>query len=365
MKTLKNIICILVTVFILLNTLAVSIFAADQNNSDDATVSDETTSQAIMSSSVIDDETVNLDANDQSSLLSTAATSFYAPSGGTLRLDYIGQYNVLSQTVYTKVVYLSPYQTTFFLKAFLSENTDTFIDYLKDQVVDEITEDMIDTICNILTIVEKDIAWQIVGFSIDTMIWMLDNLSAWDLDDAVERSTTGKIKIEYYYITQITFPYYQSIENFEPWNSDMIEVPEDYNYEWEANVYDCEYPLPVCEHTYGPWVSKNNNCHVKTCTKCYFEIATMHTGEYTSIDSNTHRLECTECDDIITTTHSYKWISLNSSQHKGTCSDCGQTKTELHSKNYDETIGKCLTCGYKGAIMIPTSMMKQVIAICD
>lgn len=36
-------------------------------------------------------------------------------------------------------------------------------------------------------------------------------------------------------------PYYQEYQNFEPWDNNKVEIPANYDYDWQSGVYDCEY----------------------------------------------------------------------------------------------------------------------------
>ena len=33
----------------------------------------------------------------------------------------------------------------------------------------------------------------------------------------------------------------QQYQNFEPWDNNKVEIPANYDYDWQSGVYDCEY----------------------------------------------------------------------------------------------------------------------------
>ena len=88
-----------------------------------------------------------------------------------------------------------------------------------------------------LGVTASSISW-LVGGAIGVSVWILQNLDKWDLSDAIDNSTTGKVKLEFYYLQSSFEPYYQEFKNFEPWNSSYVDVPEDYDHKWRAGVYD-------------------------------------------------------------------------------------------------------------------------------
>lgn len=169
---------------------------------------------------------------------SAAATSFYTSTGGTLELDYTGSFSIFSNVIFTKVVYLPAQQVVYYQNAM---NKEGFLDYLISEFVDEgisvITTAVAKKIAAYLGVTTSSVSW-LVGGTIGVSVWILQNLDKWDLSDAIDNSTTGKVKLEFYYLQSSFEPYYQEIENFEPWNSSYVEVPEDYDYTWSAGVYD-------------------------------------------------------------------------------------------------------------------------------
>ena len=78
----------------------------------------------------------------------------------------------------------------------------------------------------------------LVGGTIGVSVWILQNLDKWDLSDAIDNSTTGKVKLEFYYLVSSFEPYYQEFKNFEAWNNSYVDVPDNYDYTWSAGVYD-------------------------------------------------------------------------------------------------------------------------------
>ena len=174
----------------------------------------------------------------------------------------------------------------------------------------------------------------LVGQSLGLTVWMLQNLDKWEFSDAFNQSTTGKLKLEFFYLQSTIDSNYVEIENFEPWNNSLVEVPEDYDYTWYADVYDFDGTYVPCEHTYGSWASINEDEHSRVCNNC---------------------------GHIETISHSYRWTSMNTYLHRGICSACGEIKEESHAKNYDELIGLCKTCGYKGSISIPIAKLPVTV----
>jgi hypothetical protein len=78
----------------------------------------------------------------------------------------------------------------------------------------------------------------LIGLPISATFYILQNLEQWDLNDAIDRSTTGKVKLEFFYLTSSSAPYYQEYENFEPWNSDFVDIPADYTYSYASGEYN-------------------------------------------------------------------------------------------------------------------------------
>lgn len=171
---------------------------------------------------------------------SATSTSFYSSSGGTLELDYTGALSAISNVIYTKVVYLPAQQVVYYQNAM---NKEGFLDYLISNFVDEgisvISAAVAKEIAVYLGMSSTALNW-LIGGSIGVSVWILQNLDKWDLSDAIDNSTTGKVKLEFYYLTSAFPPYYQSFKNFEPWNSSYIDVPEDYDYTWHSGVYEYE-----------------------------------------------------------------------------------------------------------------------------
>jgi len=170
--------------------------------------------------------------------VSGTATSIYTSSGGTLDLDYTGSLSIFSNVIYTKIVYLPAKQVVYYQNAM---NKEDFLDYLISEFVDEgisvITTAVAKKIAAYLGVTASSISW-LVGGTIGVSVWILQNLDKWDLSDAINNSTTGKVKLEFYYLQSSFEPYYQEFKNFEPWNSSYVDVPEDYDHEWRAGVYD-------------------------------------------------------------------------------------------------------------------------------
>lgn len=162
-----------------------------------------------------------------------AAVSLYSPSGGTLNLDYTGDLSAISNVIYTKVVYMPSEQVVYYQKAL---NDPDFMDWIVAEGIGVVTSAAA-KIAAYLGITSSGLTW-LVGLPISATFFILQNLEIWDLNDAIDRSTTGKVKLEYYYMTSISFPYYQEYENFEPWNSNYVDIPADYNYSYDKGEYN-------------------------------------------------------------------------------------------------------------------------------
>ena len=266
---------------------------------------------------------------------SDISTAFNTSTGGTLILEYTGDIDSLSNRIYTKVIYLPADKVVFLQHAYYSE---TLLDFIKTTIIGGgstiVTQTVAQLIATHLNVTIGTVS-PILGLSLRYVVWVLENLDTWDLMDAVSKSTTGKLKIEFSYVLITYPPQCVKMECFEPWDDSRVEVPKNYNYDWYENVYDGN---PCETHAYSSW---------------------------TSINEDVHRRQCSVCEHIDIVAHSYKWVSLNSSTHRGTCSGCGQTKTELHRDSYNEVRQLCTKCGYRGAISIPTYMMKDIVLVLD
>lgn len=170
-----------------------------------------------------------------------ASKSFSSTSGGTLTLDYTGKLSPISNVIYTKVVYMSNKQVEFYQKGM---NSPTLVTFIKDQLIGKgvsvITKSVAAEIAAALAVPEAAVSF-LIGTSVAATLFVFENLETWDLNDAIENSSNGKVKLEYFYSTNIVFPYYQEYQNFEPWDTNRVDVPADYDYTWQSGVYDCEY----------------------------------------------------------------------------------------------------------------------------
>lgn len=123
-------------------------------------------------------------------------------------------------------------------------NSPTFVTFIKDQLIGQgvsvITKSVATKIATALEISESAVSF-LIGTAVAGVLFVCENLETWDLNDAIDNSSNGKVKLEYFYMTNISFPYYQEYENFEPWDNNRIKVPEDYDYTWQSGVYECEH----------------------------------------------------------------------------------------------------------------------------
>ena len=166
------------------------------------------------------------------------AKSISAPNGGTMDLDYTGDMSAISNVIYTKVIYMPAEQVVFYQRGM---NDVGFIDWITSYVSDEglsvITATAAKEIAAALGVSTSSVSW-LVGLAAGGVVYVLSNLETFDINDAIDRSTTGKLKLEYYYSTSISFPYYMEHENFEPWNNSSADVPADYDYTWNAGEFN-------------------------------------------------------------------------------------------------------------------------------
>lgn len=137
-----------------------------------------------------------------------AASSIYSPKGGTLDLKYIGSLSAISNVIFTKVVYMPSEQVVYYQKAM---NSPGFMDWIVGEGIGVVTGAAAAKIATYLGISSSDLTW-LIGLPISATFFILQNLETWDLNDAIGRSTSGKVKLEYYYMTSVTFPYYQEFE---------------------------------------------------------------------------------------------------------------------------------------------------------
>ena len=163
-----------------------------------------------------------------------SAAAIYSPNGGKLNLDYTGDLSAISNVIYTKVVYMPSEQVEYYQRAM---NDPGFIDWLIGEGIGVVTGAAATKIATYLGISSSGLTW-LIGLPISATFFILQNMETWDLNDAIDRSTTGKIKLEFYYMTSVSFPYYQEYENFEPWNSNFVDIPVDYDYSYDGGEYN-------------------------------------------------------------------------------------------------------------------------------
>lgn len=162
------------------------------------------------------------------------SSSFYTSSGGTLELDYKGKVNPISDVIFTKVIYLPEAQTTFYQNAI---NKEGFIDWVENRGIDVVTTLAASKIAKYLGVKNAIVSW-LIGLPISITFSIIRNAEKWDLSDAIDRSNTGKVKLEYFYSISASYPYYMNHKNFEPWNSSRVEIPSNYDYKWSKDEYD-------------------------------------------------------------------------------------------------------------------------------
>ena len=290
--------------------------------------------------------------NSQTSLAS--ATSISSDIGGTLLLDYVGDINPISDSIYTSIVYLPATQVVFLQNAIHSE---TICDYISSEFIDKgisiITHSVAILIASHLGITPT-IVEGIIGTSIIFTYWCLSNIEKWDLSNAISESTTGKIKIvSFYNINSFSSTPYMEFDIFEAWNTSDIEIPEDYDYVWLEGIYADTIGDPNCTHTYSNFSSQNSVEHASACVYCgNVEIFEHNYQTGASVNVSYHKTICVDCGHSKNERHLCVWEPQDSYVHIGECSLCGFLKTGFHSENYNQILGICSTCGFKGAIAL-------------
>lgn len=170
--------------------------------------------------------------------LASRSKTITSQLGGTLYLDYTGSINPLGDVIYQKVVYFNAEQTAFFESTMISTSlTDILVDVIKSNSSDVFTNALVKEIGAVFGISAP--TW-LVGSATSVVLALIESMDMMDLSDAVQRSTTGKIYLEYFYSVNSSFPYYMNLQNFEPWNNNTVVVPDDYDYTWSTAVYDYE-----------------------------------------------------------------------------------------------------------------------------
>ncbi len=300
----------------------------------------------------------------QSSLVSqeysTSVASISSDRGGTLLLDYVGEINPISDSIYTSIIYLPATQVVFLQNAAHSE---TICDYIVSEFMDKgvsiITHSAALLIASHLGIASA-IVEEIIGTSIKFTYWCLTNIEKWDLSSAVSESTTGKIKIvSFYNINSFSSTPYMEFDTFEAWNSSDVEIPENYDYVWLEGVYADTVGDSNCAHTYSSFTSQNSVEHASACINCGNVEKFNHNYQTgASVNMLYHKITCTDCGYFKNERHLCTWKSQDSYVHIGVCRLCDFTKTGYHSENYNQTLGICNTCGFKGAIALRSIFAK-------
>ena len=254
-------------------------------------------------------------ATDTALDVSSVTTSLYTSTGGTLVLDYVGSYSPFSNVITTKVVYLTTAEVVFYQNAL---NSNTFRSWLESEIagagISYISKAVAAKVAAFLGIPETAVAF-LIGKTISFLYWAIDNLESLDLSDAISNSSTGKVKLEFFYLLSSNEPHYMECQNFEPWNSNYVEIPEYYDHKWYENVYD--YESETCVHNFNEFVNYSSGIHKKYCSLC----------------------KCVILDSC-----NYTCTTYNATRHKVTCDDCGYMYYEVHVWNIGKNL--CLSCGF-------------------
>lgn len=314
MRILMNVGLFFICAALLVSAVPMSAFATE-------TVYTEDILPVSAQTGVVDENNSTL--SDYEVEAASSGISYATTTGGTLVLDYDGEYHLLSNVIYTKIVYFSVEQVVFYQNAFYTEDT---LDVIIDEAISlgiEVITPLIAAEIALTVGLPAGAAAFLVGKSLSLFASFLDKLDEWDLQDAISRSTTGRIKLECYYLQTVTYPFYQPIENFEPWNSNTVDVPDDYSHSWFENVYD--YESIQCEHEFDQFRAGTNGVHGMVCGLC---------------------------DCAIFVACRYKCTPYNTSKHKATCLDCGFSYYEAHNWNVGKNL--CRSCGFdtEGSILL-------------
>ncbi len=106
--------------------------------------------------------------------------------------------------------------------------------------------------------------------------------------------------------------------DFQPWNSNRVEIPTEYEYVWHEGVYD--YEGLACEHTYDSGTPTNYDYHTIQCTKCQGTVIEKCNLVYSVLSGGVnHRARCTECRNVYSEAHA--WGGDGS-----TCELCGYSR---------------------------------------
>ncbi len=178
--------------------------------------------------------------------------------------------------------------------------------------IEYMTQNHVKQIAQEYNIPEKNLQ-PFVGMAITALIFFLESLDNWDIHNAVNASTTGKVKLVSYYI--ITLNGSAIFQDFKPWNSSYIDVPATHSFTWHEGEYDIDDI--VCEHNFNSYTSNNTGSHLKHCSLCTTSV--IDTCQY--ICSNYSR-----------------------TKHKARCRYCQYFFYENHSWNIGGNI--CLSCGF-------------------
>ena len=126
------------------------------------------------------------------------------------------------------------------------------------------------------------------------------------------------------------------------------------------------------DHSYGSWVTVDDNTHKHTCSVCGKEETSAHTFDSGKVtkqptckDTGEKTYNCTGCNHTKTETvpktdnHSYsQWEKVDDNTHKHTCSVCGKEETSAHTwdsgkvtkqpncKDTGEKTFTCTGCGH-------------------
>jgi hypothetical protein len=160
--------------------------------------------------------------------------------GGTVYLSKKNSGGLSDNVFYSKIIYLSKDEAFSLLKMKVKGTgslEDFFISYGVDTGTGIITGSIAAALAKELGLKSGALGW-IIGLSVSMVLYMLETSDLANLNEALDASTTGKIRIDYAYSVSSFYPFYMYYIYYYPWNHDYIRIPDGYNYSFSEGVYD-------------------------------------------------------------------------------------------------------------------------------
>ena len=255
--------------------------------------------------------------------------------------------------MYTKIIYYSPLESMVLLAASQSVDIE---DFIIDQCIafgtGVITDAIAKSIATYLGVSSAGVGF-LVGLSVEFIIFMLDNMNAWEIENAINASDNSCVMSKTYIHLNLISATYTTVNCYEPWNDYEIEIPAYHDYAWVSGNFNCGTFENDCIHSYNPVIPAGADYHIKVCSICSHVEKTNHTlSNVLSSNEEGHVLGCVGCSYTTEKSHLCNWTPINAYQHKGVCTICSYVKTGIHSNNFDQLNGMCKTCGYTGVGML-------------